>query len=63
MARAKARVVKTTRIVGVVALARELGVTREHLYRVVTGRVVSRRLAAKLRRRGIKCGEMAKEGK
>ena len=59
MARTKARVVKTTRIVGVVALARELGVTREHLYRVVTGRVVSRRLAAKLRRRGIKCGAVA----
>ena len=53
---ARAKVVKTTRIVGVVALARELGVTREHLYRVVTGRVVSHRLAARLRRRGIKCG-------
>ena len=51
---ARAKVVKSTRIVGVVALARELGVSREHIYRVVTGRRVSRRLAAKLRRRGIK---------
>jgi len=54
---ARAKVVKSTRIVGVVALARELGVSREHIYRVVTGRRVSRRLAAKLRRRGIKVEE------
>ena len=58
-----AKIVKTTRIVGVVALARKLGVTREHLYRVVTGRRESRRLAAKLRRLGLKPGEMRKEGK
>lgn len=60
---ARAKVVKTTRIVGVVALARKLGVTREHLYRVVTGRRESRRLAAKLRRLGLVPGAMAKEGK
>lgn len=58
---ARVKVVKTTRIVGVVALARELGVTREHLYRVMTGRRVSRRLAAKLRRRGLKPGELKPE--
>lgn len=50
----KAKLKTTTRLVGAVALARELGVTREHLYRVVTGRRESRVLAAKLRERGIK---------
>lgn len=54
MTRAKVKIVKTTRIVGLVALARELGVTREHLYRVMTGRIKSRSLAAQLRERGIK---------
>ena len=54
MKRAKIKVVTTKRIVGLLALARELGVTREHLYRVMTGRRESRRLAEELRRRGIK---------
>lgn len=57
----KVRITTTTRIVGVVALARKLGVTREHLYRVMTGRRESRRLAAKLRRLGLTPGAMAKE--
>ena len=35
------------------ALARELGVTREHLWRVVTGRRESRRLTVELRKRGL----------
>ena len=51
----KAKVKTTTRIIGAVALAKELGVTRTHLYKVVTGERKSRRLAAELKRRGIKC--------
>ena len=51
----KARVKTTTRIIGVVALAKELGVTREHLYRVVKGERESRRLTSELKKRGIKC--------
>ena len=51
----KAKVKTTTRLIGAVALAKELGVTREHLHKVVTGRRQSRRLAAELKRRGIKC--------
>lgn len=45
----------TTRLIGAVALAKELGVSREHLHKVVTGRRQSRRLAAELKKRGIKC--------
>lgn len=51
----KAKVKTTTRLIGAVALAKELGVTREHLHKVVTGRRQSRRLAAELKKRGIKC--------
>ena len=51
----KAKVKTTTRLIGAVALAKELGVTRAHLHKVVTGRRQSRRLAAELKRRGIKC--------
>lgn len=51
----KAKVKTTTRIIGVVALAKELGVTRAHLHKVVTGRRESRRLVAELKKRGIKC--------
>ena len=50
----KAKIKTVSRITNASALARELGVTREHLWRVVTGRRESRRLAAKLRKRGIK---------
>lgn len=45
----------TTRLIGAVALAKELGVSREHLHKVVTGRRQSRRLTAELKKRGIKC--------
>ena len=51
----KAKVKTTTRLIGAVALAKELGVTREHLHKVVTGHRQSRRLVAELKRRGIKC--------
>lgn len=51
----KAKVKTTMRIIGAVALAKELGVTRAHLYKVVTGERQSRRLAAELKKRGIKC--------
>ena len=44
---------KITRLEGASALAKELGVTREYLWRVRTGRWTSKRLAAKLRERGI----------
>ena len=50
----KAKIKTVTRMMNASALARELGVTREHLWRVVTGRRESRRLAAQLRQRGIK---------
>lgn len=50
----KGKVEKVSRLTNASALARELGVTREHLWRVVTGRRESRRLAAQLRQRGIK---------
>lgn len=57
----KAKIKTVSRIANASALARELGVTREHLWRVATGRRESRRLAAQLRRRGIKVAK--KEGK
>ena len=50
----------TTRLIGAVALAKELGVSREHLHKVVTGRRQSRRLAAELKKRGIKCRKEVK---
>ena len=56
----QAKVEKVSRLTNASALARELGVTREHLWRVVTGRRESRRLATQLRQRGIK---VAKGGK
>lgn len=51
----KAKLKSVPRLIGAVALARELGVTREHLRRVVTGERHSRRLSAELKKRGIKC--------
>jgi hypothetical protein len=51
----KAKVKTTTRLIGAVALAKELGVTRAHLHKVVTGRRASRRLTVELKKRGIKC--------
>ena len=47
-------IVKSTeKLIGAGKLAKELGVTREYLWRVRTGRWSSKRLAAKLRERGI----------
>ena len=57
----KAKIKTVSRMTNASALARELGVTREHLWRVVTGRRASRRLAAQLRQRGVKVAK--KEGK
>lgn len=51
----KPKVKSSPRLIGAVALAKELGVTRAHLYKVVNGRRQSRRLVAELKRRGIKC--------
>lgn len=51
----KVKLKTAPRLVGAVALAKELGVTREHLHKVVTGERQSRRLVAELKRRGIKC--------
>lgn len=56
----KAKIKTVSRIMNASALARELGVTREHLWRVVSGRRESRRLSAALRKRGI---NVAKGGK
>lgn len=56
----KANFKTVVRMTNASALAKELKVTREHLWRVVTGRRESRRLAAELRKRGIK---VAKGGK
>ena len=50
----KAKLKKITRLVGAVALAKELGVTREHLRKVVIGERVSPRITCELKRRGIK---------
>ena len=44
---------KIIRLEGASALAKELGVSREYLWRVRTGRWTSKRLAEKLRERGI----------
>ena len=44
---------RIVRLEGASALAKELGVSREYLWRVRTGRWASKRLAAKLRERGI----------
>ena len=55
----KANVKTVSRLMNASALARELGVGREHLWKVATGRRVSRRLAAELKKRGIsvrRCG-------
>ena len=54
----KAKIKTVSRITNASALARELGVTREHLWRVVTGRRESRRLTVELRKRGIKVEEV-----
>ena len=51
----KPKVKSSPRLIGAVALAKELGVTRAHLYKVVNGRRQSSRLVAELKRRGIKC--------
>ena len=53
----KAKIKTVSRIANASALARELGVTREHLWRVATGRLESRRLAAQLRQRGEKTAD------
>ena len=50
----KARLKQTTRLVGACALAKELGVTREHLRKVVIGERVSPRITRELKKRGIK---------
>ena len=42
------------RIVGICAVAKKLGCTREHLRRVITGERPSRRLVAKARSMGIR---------
>lgn len=48
--------VKTvTRVIGIKALAAELGVGRQHLYKVINGKRRSDRLAAKLAEFGIRC--------
>ena len=49
----KAKIKTVSRITNASALARELGVTREHLWRVVTGRRESRRLTVALKKRGL----------
>ena len=48
---------KNMRMVGACALARELGVTREHLRKVVIGERRSMRLSRELEKRGIRCKE------
>lgn len=52
-----AKLKKTMRILGACALARELGVTREHLRKVVIGERRSMRLSRELEKRGIRCKE------
>ena len=59
----KANVKTVSRLMNASALARELGVGREHLWKVVTGRRESRRLAAELRARGIKVRRAPREGR
>lgn len=59
----KAKIKTVSRITNASALARELGVTREHLWRVVTGRRESRRLTVELRERGIKVAIKRAQGK
>lgn len=51
----KAKLKMRPRLVGAVALAKELGVTREHLHKVIKGERESKRLTAELKKRGIKC--------
>ena len=52
----KAKIKTVPRLIGAVALAKELGVTREHLRKVVIGERVSPRITRELKRRGIKVG-------
>ena len=49
----EAKIKNVSRLTNASALARELGVTREYLWRVRTGRMQSRRLEAKLKEHGI----------
>lgn len=51
----KAKLTTAPRLIGAVKLAEELGVTRFHLRKVVTGERRSLRLEAELKKRGIKC--------
>ena len=51
----KAKIKTVPRLIGTVALAKELGVTREHLRKVVIGERVSPRITRELKKRGIKC--------
>lgn len=46
----KGKGIRKTRHKGIVAAAKKLDITREHLYRVITGRVVSPKLEAWARR-------------
>ena len=52
MVRAKIKTVP--RLIGAVALSKELGVTREHLRKVIIGERVSPRITHELKKRGIK---------
>lgn len=51
----KPRLTTVTRVVGIKDLAAELGVGRQHLYKVINGQRRSDRLTAKLAERGITC--------
>lgn len=53
----KVMIKQTTRIIGIEALAKELDVTRFHLYKVIKGERKSARLEAKLAKRGITIGQ------
>lgn len=55
----KAKLTTAPRLIGAVKLAEELGVTRFHLRKVVTGERRSLRIEAELKKRGIKCRKTA----
>ncbi len=46
---------RTTRIIGITALAASLKVGRQHIYKVAAGERKSSRIQAALEARGIKC--------
>ena len=63
MKQEKAAMVERPRLVGTAKLAARLGISRSHLYQVTRGmRKPSPRVAARLRRLGIECPALAKEG-